>query len=320
MRFTRRPPRTRVTARTAAIAAAAALLAGVPAQPAPASQASQTSMASQVSQVSQASMAAAAVPGQQRTAEPGPAVAALIAQAETAVASPSDTGASNLANLGTAGWRVASSVTATQSGKAISQPGFDASTWLPVTNDDAGAPGTEIEALLQNGVCPGDPDLHVNQASAGPRSVFYAANMKACFGYMGRIGAVTVPRFAVPWWWRTDFRPRMRPGSSTAQLVVNGIVGAAAVWVNGHQVATPATVTVAYTRLSFDITRLLRRGTNTVAIEVQPNNPSKMFTVDDVDWNQIPPDNNTGIQFPVQLQAGGPPTATRTSSSTTRPA
>jgi len=26
-----------------------------------------------------------------------------------------------------------------------------------------------------------------------------------------------------------------------------------------------------------------------------------MLTLDDVDWNQIPPDNNTGIQFPVQL-------------------
>ena len=26
-----------------------------------------------------------------------------------------------------------------------------------------------------------------------------------------------------------------------------------------------------------------------------------MFTLDDVDWSQIPPDNNTGIQFPVQL-------------------
>jgi exo-1,4-beta-D-glucosaminidase len=26
-----------------------------------------------------------------------------------------------------------------------------------------------------------------------------------------------------------------------------------------------------------------------------------MFTLDDVDWNQVPPDNNTGIQFPVQL-------------------
>jgi hypothetical protein len=30
-----------------------------------------------------------------------------------------------------------------------------------------------------------------------------------------------------------------------------------------------------------------------------------MFTLDDVDWNQIPPDNNTGIQFPVQLAVDG---------------
>ena len=30
-----------------------------------------------------------------------------------------------------------------------------------------------------------------------------------------------------------------------------------------------------------------------------------MFTLDDVDWNQIPPDNNTGIQFPVQLATDG---------------
>ena len=36
-------------------------------------------------------------------------------------------------------------------------------------------------------------------------------------------------------------------------------------------------------------------------LEVFPNDPSKMLTLDDVDWNQIPPDNNTGIPFPVQL-------------------
>ena len=29
-----------------------------------------------------------------------------------------------------------------------------------------------------------------------------------------------------------------------------------------------------------------------------PNDPNTMFTLDDVDWTQIPPDNNTGIQFP----------------------
>ena len=30
-----------------------------------------------------------------------------------------------------------------------------------------------------------------------------------------------------------------------------------------------------------------------------------MFTLDNVDWTQIPPDNNTGIQFPVQLRVDG---------------
>ena len=30
-----------------------------------------------------------------------------------------------------------------------------------------------------------------------------------------------------------------------------------------------------------------------------------MFTLDNVDWTQIPPDNNTGIQFPIQLLLRG---------------
>ena len=47
-------------------------------------------------------------------------------------------------------------------------------------------------------------------------------------------------------------------------------------------------------------------GTNSLAIEMYPNNPTTMLTLDNVDWTQIPPDNNTGIQFPVQLQTGGP--------------
>src|SRR5262249_30221085 len=59
------------------------------------------------------------------------------------------------------------------------------------------------------------------------------------------------------------------------------------------------------TRFSFDITSLVISGTNSLAIEVQSNNPNTMFTLDDVDWNQIPPDNSTGIQFPVQLEVDG---------------
>ncbi len=233
------------------------------------------------------------------------AAAALIARARAALAAPSDTGASDIVNLGGAGWRVASSATATQPGAAISEPGFDAGSWLPVTNDDAGAPGTEIEALLQNGVCPGHPGLRVNQGSDSRQSVFYSANMKTCFGYMSRIGPDTVPRFAVPWWWRTDFSPRLHQGGR-AELIVNGVVGAAAVWVNGREVATPATVTGAYTRFAFDVTRLLRPGTNTVAIEVQPNNPNKMFTVNDVDWNQNPAGQQHRHPVPRPAAGGRP--------------
>ena len=55
------------------------------------------------------------------------------------LSSPADTGASDIANLGSGGWKVASSAVATQAGAQISAPGFDTSSWLPVSNDDAGA-------------------------------------------------------------------------------------------------------------------------------------------------------------------------------------
>ena len=111
------------------------------------------------------------------------------------------TGASDVTDLGAGGWRVASSATATESGAQISAPSFNAASWLPVANDDAGAPGTEVEALLQNGRCPGDPGLQpVNQASDSPHSVFFSDNMRKCYGYENQIGADTVPLFRVPWW------------------------------------------------------------------------------------------------------------------------
>ena len=63
----------------------------------------------------------------------------------------------------------------------------------------------------------------------------------------------------------------------------------------------------------------MRHGANTVALKLYPNNPNTMFTLDNVDWTQIPPDNNTGFQFPIQLHTSGPlALSTRTSSRTTR--
>jgi exo-1,4-beta-D-glucosaminidase len=212
--------------------------------------------------------------------------------------------------LGRQGWEVQSTAAttdwttrtgATQSGNEISAPGFDTTSWLPVAPDDAGAVGTEVEALLQNGVCPDEPALQpVNQSTDSPNSVFYSDNLENCFGPpMTSPGLDTDPLFDVPWWFRTDFSPAEQ--GQDAKLVINGVVGQADVWVNGTEVATEATVEGDYTSYTFDVTSLLRPGTNTLALELYPNNPSTMFTLDNVDWTQIPPDNNTGVQFPIQL-------------------
>jgi exo-1,4-beta-D-glucosaminidase len=191
--------------------------------------------------------------------------------------------------LGLGGWRVVSSAATGASGEEISQPSFSPSSWLPVKPDDAGAVGTEVGALVQNNKCP---------------AVFFSTNMANCFGYMSHVGPDTIPQFAVPWWFRTAF-PASPHAGRYEQLIINGVVGQADVWLNGSQVATQATVQGAFTRYAFDVSNLLKPGVNTLALEVHPNDSTKMFTLDNVDWTQIPPDNNTGIQFPIQLHSSG---------------
>src|SRR6266516_2423544 len=238
-----------------------------------------------------AALLISAAPGAQAAPQAAPSAvgSARAAVGRLSPSSPSASGASDLSNLGSGGWRVASSATATQTGALISTPEFNTSSWLPVANDDAGAPGTELAALQQNGKCP---------------NIFFSTNMQTCYGQLTKVGPDRIKQFSVPWWWRTDFTANLQAGQD-AKLIVNGVVGSADVWLNGHQVATSATVTGAYTRFTFDITGQLLPGTNSLAIEVNPNDPTTMFTLDKVDWTQLPPDNNTGIQFPVQLQVGG---------------
>jgi exo-1,4-beta-D-glucosaminidase len=252
-------------------------------------------------------MAAAPASPSAAAAQPGASQPRLTA----AVSAGDRGGGTGTVTIGGGGWQVQTTAAktrwtnglgATRGGAQISQPAFRAAGWLPVTADDAGAPGTEVEALLQSGVCPDDPGLQpVNQNSSGPSSVFYSDNMQKCFGPpMTFPGKETDPLFDVPWWFRTDFSPGLMPGQD-AKLVINGVVGQADVWLDGTEVATEATVEGDYTSYTFDVTNLIRPGLNALALELYPNNPQSMFTLDDVDWNQIPPDNNTGIQFPVQL-------------------
>ena len=95
---------------------------------------------------------------------------------------------------------------------------------------------------------------------------------------------------------RTTFTSELNHAEH-AQLIINGVVGEADVWLNGHRVASRATVQGDYTRYTFDITRLVRHGINGLALKLYPNDPNTVFTVDNLDWTQIPPHDNTGIQF-----------------------
>jgi exo-1,4-beta-D-glucosaminidase len=224
-----------------------------------------------------------------RAARAGLAAAALASVLCVAGLLESEAALAARVTVGLGGWQVQSSAEASGSGAEVSAPGFDSESWLAVRPDDAGAVGTEIGALLQNRQCP---------------EVFFAENLKSCFGYVSAIGRLSEGEFAVPWWFRTNFTTNLQPGEH-AQLVVNGIVGSADLWVNGTEVAKHSTLQGDYARYTFDVTGLLRPGVNSLALEVYPNDPLKMFTLDDVDWNQIPPDNNTGIQFPVELHTSG---------------
>src|SRR5581483_4104242 len=171
------------------------------------------------------------VPGRQAI---GTAAAATPAAASPAAAA---TGSSDTVNLGAGGWAVQSSAVATQTGAQISTPGFSTSTWLPVTNDDAGAPGTEIEALVQNGKCPGDTALQpVNQNPDGPRSIWFSANLKSCYGSMSTIGPDTVAAFDSPCCGRPASPAALQPARA-APLVVNGWAAPANLWVKGNGAA-----------------------------------------------------------------------------------
>ncbi len=209
----------------------------------------------------------------------GPAAA----QDTQAVAKPH-----GLTTIGLQGWQVLTTASVKDGGDQVSTPGYATRGWLPVKPDDAGAPGTEINALVQNGRCP---------------DVFYSDNMRKCFGYVDKLGPVAALPFSDPWWYRTDFAPDFKTGQH-AKLTIPGIVGEGDVWVNGTLVATRDIVSGAFAGHTFDVSKLVKPGKNTLAIKVYPNDPLKMYTLDQVDWGQIPPDNDTGIQFPPTLQVG----------------
>ncbi|MFE2129429.1 glycoside hydrolase family 2 protein [Streptomyces amritsarensis] len=172
------------------------------------------------------------------------------------------------------GYAVQSTAKVPDTAEAVSSPGYPATGWYP-----AGPRSTVLAALLAAGVYP-DP-FHSTQQQLIP-----AAD------------------FTVPWWYRSDFT--VADTTARTHLDFSGVISAADVFVNGRRIAAASTVAGAYTRHEFDITALVRPGTNTVAFRIQPNNPRKHLTMGWLDWLQPPPDENMGIVRDVTVRRAGP--------------
>ncbi|MFJ9722737.1 glycosyl hydrolase 2 galactose-binding domain-containing protein [Streptomyces sp. NPDC101209] len=172
------------------------------------------------------------------------------------------------------GYAIRSTAEVSDPAAAVSSPGYPATGW-----HRAGPRSTVLAALLADGVY-ADP--------------FHSTNQQK------------IPKadFRVPWWYRSDFT--VADTSARTYLDFSGVVSAADVYVDGKRVATTKDVTGAYTHHELDVTSLVRRGTNTVAFRIRPNDPSKDLTMGWIDWLQPPPDENMGIVRDVVVRRGGP--------------
>jgi exo-1,4-beta-D-glucosaminidase len=177
----------------------------------------------------------------------------------------------------TAGWRIQTSAVRPGTGDTISLPGYDASTWLPISR-----PETLMAALLENGRYP---------------DIFRSDNL----------AKVPTDQFKVNWWYRDQLRLRVQPGRHTF-LTMRGVLSRANLWINGTKIADQSLLQGSYSRFEYDVTPYVRDGANAIALEVFPNDSSNAtgyLTLNMVDWNQPSPDNWTGLQFAPRLVQDG---------------
>lgn len=156
-------------------------------------------------------------------------------------------------------------------GEDVSRPGFHTADWLP-----ASVPGTVLGALVEIGRY---------------EDLYTGTNLRA------------VPRvlFESPWWYRTEFPLSEADVRKTVLLEFDGINYAANVWLNGHPVMAAKEAKGAFRRFQCDISRMVVRGDNVLAVEVIPPRPGD-FTLGFVDWNPPAPDRNMGLVRPVRLR------------------
>jgi exo-1,4-beta-D-glucosaminidase len=170
-------------------------------------------------------------------------------------------------------WQVQSCDVDRSEGSDVSRPDFRPAGWYV-----ASARSTVMAALVDSGEL---------------EHIFYSTRLRE---------DVDAARFQVPWWYRTTF---MASGPGHTTLRLDGVIHKADLWVNGAQVAGCDDIAGAYAVSTFDVSDVVQRGTNSIAVRVHPGSPMNDLSIGWVDWNQWPPDNNMGIWRDVVISRTG---------------
>ncbi|MHC4741133.1 MAG: glycoside hydrolase family 2 protein, partial [Planctomycetota bacterium] len=171
-------------------------------------------------------------------------------------------------------WQIQSADSAAADGSQVSAPGFGTENWY-----ETRVPSTVLAALVEAGEY---------------KDIYFGKNLKD----------IPKERFEQPWWYRCEFDLDPAAPDETAILEFDGINYAANIWLNGRLIADAEQARGAFRRYSFDISALVQRGRNALAVEVIPPKPGD-FSTGFVDWNPPPPDRNMGIFRPVTLRRCG---------------
>ncbi|MGD0986152.1 MAG: sugar-binding domain-containing protein [Acidimicrobiales bacterium] len=170
-------------------------------------------------------------------------------------------------------WLVQSSAIDTADGAVISSAQYRSVGWYI-----ASARSTVMAVLLANGHFP---------------DVLHSTNLR---------DTVDSTIFQVPWWYRSTFT---LSGSGRTVLRLDGVIHKADLFVNGKLVADHEEVAGSYTVNTFDVTDLVRRGLNAIALRVYPGDRMHDLSIGWGDWNPSPPDNNMGVWRDVWILRSG---------------
>ena len=193
------------------------------------------------------------------------------------------------------GWKIQSSAKVSETGEAVSRPGFSTSGWY-----SASAPETVFAVLVENGVYK-DP--------------FFGMNLRSVPGVQYDIGSEFANQempadspYAVPWWYRNEFDVPASDKGKQIWLAFKGINYRADIWVNGKKLAGSDQVVGAFRRYEFNVTDFVQPGAkNVVAVEVSAPHANELG-ITWVDWNPTPPDKDMGLWQEVVLSSSGPVT------------